>query len=285
MKAKIIQVPYMCGDDGQGASRGPMRFLEAGADKVLIGKGIDVEIESIDLGKPFLDSVSASLAINKKLAASVSRSVEEDGFALVLAGSCDASIGIMGGLGDTERGVVWFDAHGDYNTPDTTLTGFFGGMPVAVWTGDCYPYFWGQVAERNPVAQDAVVMVGLRDIDTLERERFVRSDITVVEWQDGRPQGDLDAALDDLAKRVDEVYVHIDMDSLDPQVSPGYPQFMAAGGMTVEQLEDAIKAIGSRFRIRVATVATFNPEFDTEGKALKSGLRLIAALAEAAARA
>ena len=107
--------------------------------------------------------------------------------------------------------MVWFDAHGDYNTPDTTITGFLGGMPVAVWTGDCYPYVWGQVTEKDPVAQDVVVMVGVRDLDTLERERILRSDIQVVEWRDGEAQGDLGAALDDLAKRVDDVYVHIDL--------------------------------------------------------------------------
>jgi arginase len=188
----------------------------------------------------------------------------------------------MGGSGDRERGVVWFDAHGDYNTTDTTMTGFFGGMPVAVWTGDCYPYFWSQVSESNPVSQDVVVMVGVRDLDTLERERIEKSDICVVEWRDGEAQEDVAAALDDLAKRVDEVYVHIDLDALDPIVAPGFPDFMAPGGMSLEQVEGTLREIAGRFRIRVATVATFNPEYDSEGKAQQVAMRLIEVLGEVA---
>src|SRR5215203_5877665 len=121
MKINLIQVPYACGYEGQGASGGPLRFLEVGADKVLAGQGHEVSVARIERGKAFLDSVSASLAINKQLAAAVARTLEDDAFALVLAGSCDVSIGVMGGIGDRERGVVWFDAHGDYNTTDTTM--------------------------------------------------------------------------------------------------------------------------------------------------------------------
>ncbi|MEO5953113.1 MAG: arginase family protein, partial [Chloroflexia bacterium] len=129
-------------------------------------------------------------------------------------------------------------------------------------------------------SQDVVLMVGVRDIDTLERERLVKSDIQSVEWLEGRPQADLDVLLTELAKRVDEVYVHIDMDSLDPEVAPGFPAFMAPGGMTLSQVEEAVRAVAVRFRIKAATVATFNPEHDTEGKALKVGLRLIEVLGE-----
>lgn len=278
-KVCLIQVPYMIGYEGHGASKGPKRFIEAGAARVLNEKGVDASVDLVERGKAFLDSVNGSLAVNRKLADAVHRAVEGDRFPLVLAGSCDATIGIMAGLRSERCGVVWFDAHGDFNTPETTLTGFFGGLPLAVLVGDCYKEYREKISNQPPVDEAAVLMLGVRDLDPLERTRLDESEVAVVEWKDGEAQWDVSAALDALAQKVDEVYVHIDLDALDPKVAPGFVDWMAPGGMSLEQVVDAVKAVASRFRIRAASVATYNPEYDRDDRALRAGMRLIELLA------
>jgi arginase len=285
MEITLIQVPYMIGYEGHGGGRGPLRFVEAGADKLLAEQGHAVTVERVERGKPFLDSVSASLAVNKQLASTVRRAMSSGRFPLVLAGSCDAPIGILGGFDHAQCGLIWFDAHGDFNTPETTITGFFGGMPLAVVEGHCYRQLWARVGESTPVSEAATLMLGVRDLDPLEQERMDNSAIRVVGWRDGQPQGDVVAALDSLAERVKEVYVHLDFDALDPEVAPGIVDFMVPGGMSLQDVEDAIRAIGSRFRIRAASVATYNPDLDYDGRTLRAGLRIIELLAESAASA
>ena len=282
MHISLIQAPYMIGDEYQGGSKGPSRFVEAGAEELLAARGATVFVERIERGKPFRDSVSASLAVNKQLASAVQQAMGAGRFPLVLAGSCDAPIGILAGFEHKKCGVIWFDAHGDFNTPETTISGFFGGMTLAVVAGHCYRNMWAQVGDSTPISEAATLMLGVRDLDPLEQERLDRSDIQVVRWLEGTPQADVLASLDELAKRVEEVYVHIDLDALDPQVAPGIVDFMVPGGMPLQEVEEAIRAIGARFRIRAASVATFNPDLDQDDKTLRAGLRIIEMLAECA---
>jgi len=138
MQVCLIQVPYMIGDEHQGGSKGPQRYVQAGAEKLMAARGVAVTVERIERGKPFRDSSSASLAVNKELAAIVRQAIEAGQLPLVLAGSCDVGMGILSGFDHAGCGVVWIDAHGDFNTPESTISGFFAGMSVAVITGHCY---------------------------------------------------------------------------------------------------------------------------------------------------
>ena len=91
----------------------------------------------------------------------------------------------------------------------------------------------------------------------------------------GKAQASVPAALDALAKRVPEVYLHINLDALDPQVAPGIVDFPQPGGLTLRELEEAIRGLAMRFRIRAAAVTTYNPDLDQDGKTLRAGLRII----------
>lgn len=282
MQVCLIQVPYMLGDERHGASQGPESFLHGGAERVLAAAGVSGPLTRIERGAPFRDSASASLAVNRQLAAVVRRAVEDGQLPLVLAGSCEVSMGILAGFDHPRCGVVWFDAHGDFNTPESTVTGFFGGMPLAVITGHCYRSLWAQIGDSTPVAEAATLLLGVRDLDPAERERLERSAVRMVPWLAGRPQTDVEAALDELAARVPEVYLHIDVDALDPEAVPGMADYRVPGGLTLEDMESAIRAIAARFRIRAATVATYNPELDPDGAGLRAALRIIEVLAACA---
>jgi arginase len=282
MRVCLIQVPYMIGDEHHGGSRGPRRFVQAGAEKLLAARGVAVTVERVERGEPFRDHPTASLAVNRRLEPTVRRAMAAGQLPLVLAGSCDVSMGILAGFDHARCGVVWIDAHGDFNTPESTISGFFAGMSLAVITGHCHRDLWTQVGDSAPIAEAATLMLGVRDLDPAERERLERSAVQVVKWREGKPQADVSAALDELAKRVREVYLHVDMDALDPQVAPGIVDPPVEGGLSLQDLEEAVRGVAARFRIMAAALATYNPDLDEGDKTLRAGLRIIALLAECA---
>jgi arginase len=283
VQVSLIQVPYMLGDPRHPAAEGPRRYLEGGAATLLEDQGHDIAVELVERAGagPFPDQPSASLAVNSALAGIVRQSVAAGRLPIVLAGSCDASLGVLAGFEHSSCGVVWIDAHADFNTPESSVSGFFPGMSAAVIVGHCHARLWAQAGDATPVPEERMAMLGTRELSPdAERERLESSRIHVVPWRDGLPQADIDAALDAVAGRVDEVYLHIDNDALDPAVAPGTVDEPAPGGLSLEQLEDVVDAVIARFRIRAATLATYTPERDEDERTLRAGLRVIELLGE-----
>ena len=125
-------------------------------------------------------------------------------------------------------------------------------------------------------------MFGVRDLwPEGERKRLERSRIHVVAWRDGRPESDLIAPLDELAHRVEEVYLHIDFDGFTPEVAPGIVDEPVPGGLLREDADAIVRATGERFRIRAATLATYTPDRDEDEKTLELALHLIDIVSEA----
>lgn len=213
------------------------------------------------------------------------RAADETGqLPVVLAGSCVTCQGVLAGFAHGDCGAVWIDAHADFNTPDTAASGFFPGMSLAVATGHCYRNYWSQIGDSTPLAEDAVVLFGVRDLHPdAERERLERSAITVVPWRDGKPEGDVTAALDRLAARVEDIYLHIDFDGFAPEVAPGVVDEPAPGGLSLADAQLIIRGAAARFRLRAVTLATYTPDNDASEKTLRLALKLIELLGQSAA--
>jgi arginase len=280
MHVCLIQVPYHAGDDRHPSSAGPQRLLEAGAGDRLAAQGHAVTVELAERGAPFRDTASSTAAVNKQVASKVQAALAAGQLPLVLAGSCVTCQGVLAGFDHGACGAVWLDAHADFNTPDSSISGFFPGMSLAVATGHCYREYWSQVGDSRPLAEDAIVMLGIRDISPdRERERLERSDIAVVVWRDGQPQQDPHAALDRLARHVREVYLHIDFDGFAPDVAPGIADEPVPGGLSRSDAEAIVRATGERFAIKAATLATYTPARDHDDKTLRLALWLIELIA------
>jgi arginase len=250
--------------------------VKAGAVALLQAQGHRVRVELAERGGPFRDTASSSAAVNKQVAGRVRTAIDGGQFPLVLAGSCVTCQGVLAGFDHARCGAVWLDAHADFNTPDTAASGFFPGMSLAVATGHCYANYWAQIGDNTPLTEENIVMFGVRDLwPEGERERLERSRIRVVAWNEGKPEGDLRAPLDELAGRVGEVYLHIDFDGFAPEIAPGIVDEPVPGGLSREDAETIIGAVGERFRIRAATLATYTPERDEHGKTLNLALGLI----------
>jgi arginase len=277
----VIEVPFHAGDDRHPASSGPRRLLEAGATEAFAVRGVAVTVEHVGRETPFRDTASSAADVNKQLARIVREAVAGRRLPVVLAGSCNASLGVLAGFRHDRCGAVWIDAHADFNTPESTASGFFAGMSTAIMTGHCYRDYWAQIGDNTPLAEETIAMFGIRDLSPqAERERLDSSGIQVVQWRDGRPDRDILVTLDELARRVHDVYLHVDFDAFAPELAPGVADDPVSGGLTLEQGETIIRATADRFRIRAATLATYAPDRDRDERTLRLALRLIALLAD-----
>jgi arginase len=285
MDITLVLVPSHAGDDRAASARGPGKLLDAGAEDVLSAPGTDVHVETVDRGAAFHDTASSSAVVNRKLAATVRRAIGEGRLPVVLAGSCNAALGVLAGFAHSDCGAAWLDAHADFNTPESSVSGFFPGMSLAIATGHCYREYWGGIGDATPLAEDTVALFGVRDLSPdAERERLDRSAITTVAWRDGLPEESIDKTLDVLRRRVEDVYLHIDLDAFAPDVAPGAADEPVPGGLSVADAEAIIEGIGGRFAIRAVTLATFAPERDEDDKTLLVALRLLELVGELAAR-
>jgi arginase len=281
MDVCLIEVPFHAGDCGHPSSRGPRRLLEAGAAELFVQRGVAAKVEGAGREAAFRDTASSSAEVNRQLAAIVRGAVAGGQLPIVLAGSCNASLGVLAGFAHERCGAVWLDAHADFNTPDSTASGFFAGMSMAIIGGHCYRSYWAQIGDNTPLAEDTIALFGVRDLaPRAERERLERSAIQVVEWRNGQPGRGILATLDDLAWRVREVYLHVDFDAFAPELAPGVADEPVAGGLALEQAETIIRATAERFSIRAVTLATYAPDRDRDERTLQLALRLIELLAD-----
>ena len=131
--------------------------------------------------------------------------------------------------------MVYFDAHGDYNTPETTLSGMLGGMPVAIAAGLALTRMRQKAGLDPALPQRYIVEAGVRDTDPLEQELLDRSEIEQLSVQDIRTRSDkLRSAMQRLSETTDVIYIHVDMDVLDPSEVPGHHLKVKGGPSSVE---------------------------------------------------
>jgi arginase len=267
----------MAGDDRSGAAGGPATVIAAGAVELFERHGLDVGLTSVERPGPFRDTASSSAAVNVELAAAVAGAVRGGRLPVVLAGSCVAAHGVLAAFDHARTGVIWIDAHADFNTPESSVSGFLPGMTLAVVAGHTFHEYWGAIGDNTPVEEDSILMLGLRELSPqAEGERLDRSAIAAIRWHDGHAEGDVDGAIERLAARVDDVYLHIDLDAFDPSVAPGIVDAPVAGGLALEDAERILHAVFACGRpVRAATIATFNPERDRGRATLGVVLRLL----------
>ncbi len=182
------------------------------------------------------------------------------------------------GLKPLRVGLVYFDAHADFNTPETTLSGMLGGMDVAVAAGMCLTRLRLKAGLDPALPTRYIVFGGLRDVDPLEQELLDRSDCEYLSVQDIRAAaGAPDRQMKRLGRLTDVVYVHVDMDVLDPAEVSGHP-LTAPEGPTSLELSAAIQRMFTHPKAAAIGIASIPfGERDKEGRSLQAAYRLIEA--------
>jgi arginase len=200
---------------------------------------------------------------------------------LMTGGHCVHATGIVGGLQDAygpaaRIGLVWFDAHGDFNTPHTSLTGMLGGMPVAVCAGLAWPNWREGSHILAPLPTDRILLVDVRNLDPAE-ERLIRAtDAVVAASAPGFAGQDLQEAAASLASRCDMIYLHIDLDILDEAFVPDHIT-AEPDGPNLAQVGAAIDIVMATGKVvALAVVSVFNKGEDSR-VTVTSGIELVRA--------
>ena len=165
---------------------------------------------------------------------------------VVASGDCTTSLAIVAGLQRRliSPGVIWLDAHGDFHTPHTTRSGYFGGMALAMLVGRTGGSLAGAIG-LHAVAEDACMLVGARDIDPAERDALDASAVHCV--------GNV-ASLADAALPPSPWYVHLDLDVIDPSELPPL-RFPAPAGPSANAAGAALRALAARGTIAALGLA------------------------------
>jgi len=185
-------------------------------------------------------------------------------FVVGLLGNCISSWGMLAGLqhaGSQDQGrsvgLIWIDAHADFNTPETSLSGWLGGMPVSVASGQSLQRLRLTAGLDPAISTGDIVMMGMRDVDPLEQELLDRSDVSVVPAADMVARGQaMQDAVDRLAQRVDAIYVHVDVDILDATEIPG-SCFETPGGPTAAQVARVLEELTANPRVVALGISSF----------------------------
>jgi len=219
---------------------------------------------------------------NANFADIVREGLQDDLITVGLEANCNDLLGMLSGLkydsdGNKRRvGLVFYDSHGDFNVPETTLSGMLGGMPVAVAAGHALQNLRKTTGLEEPLPMSDIMWGGVRDLDPLEADRFREYEVRQVSVKDIREISDnFRNQFDALADEVDVVYVHVDMDVLEPDEVPGHGLAVPDGPSS----KALAAAIGVMFEnpktvaLGIASTPSFNR--DPNGVSRQAALNLI----------
>ena len=219
---------------------------------------------------------------NANFADAVREGSRDDLITIGLEANCNNLLGMLAGLkydsdGSARRvGLIFIDAHGDFNVPETTLSGMLGGMPVAIAAGHALHNIRKTTGLAEPLPMSHIVWGGVRDLDPLEADRFAEYEVRQFSVQDIRElSANLKKQMRDLSDRVDVIYVHIDMDVLDPAEVPGH-NLTVDDGPSSEDLAAALTLMFENPKataLGIASTPSFN--LDPDGVSRQAALNLI----------
>lgn len=245
-KVALVKMPYRGERNLPDLSDVPDYLEKGDLQKVLEGQGCRLKpISTVALGpedqKAYGEWNRLGLA-NGTLARIVAADRKEGYFPVGLLANCSSLMGMLAGLqhsGATSRplrvGLVFIDAHGDINTPETTLSGMLGGMPVAISAGLCLSRLRLKSGLDPALPESHIVLGGVRDTDPLEQDTIDRSQVELLSVDDIKTRSaNIDRQMKRLSEATDVIYVHVDMDVLDPREVAGHPLTVPNGPTSLE---------------------------------------------------
>ena len=268
--ADIIEVPYDSGRRNFRMGNGPARI----ADRLATHEGVFRDTISVE-GRAF--ELGTTFSILRAVSDRVRDSIANHRLPILLAGGCLNSLGSLSAVGTESTALIWVDAHGDFNTPETTPSGFIDGMAIAAITGRCWRTLTASVPGFVALPEKNVVLVGARDLDTEERRSLQNSKITWLSSQSLRQHGIENALRGVFTNLPERTYVHLDLDVLD-QSEARANEYSCAGGLTAAELLEIIRFIGHNRAIVGASITAYDPSVDDDSKALDAAVAAVKAV-------
>jgi arginase len=278
MDIRLLLVPYDSGQRNIRMGAGPEHLCASGLKEHLAVQGHNVDTQVIEpASADWRAEVQTSFELMRAVAKHVRTTRDEGLFPLVLSGNCNAAIGVIAGLGP-RTGVVWLDAHGDFNTPQTTMSGFLDGMTLATATGRCWVEMARNIEGFEPVPDHAVVLLGARDLDPGEEAALARS--KVVRLSAEAATIGIQPVLQSLSQDMAQFYLHLDLDALDP-LEGRANSYSARGGFSSANLQTLLSTIARDLPIKALTIAGYDPSYDKDGTVCRTALEAAATVSAA----
>ncbi len=288
MQLDIIGVPVDLGADRRGVDMGPSAIRYAQLHEKLKALGYSLEdmgnievpiLETCNITDARLKYLDCIIPMGRRVAGAVATSIQGGRFPIVLGGDHSLSVGSIRGAAKQRRlGVIWVDAHADFNTPETTPSGNIHGMPLAALCGLGDPRLvclW----EDTPPALDPrrVAVIGARDLDPGEKRNLREAGVMVQGMEQIDRMGivtALEKAIDRVSRDVDGIYLSLDMDALDPRHAPGVGT-PVPGGLTYREAHLVCEVVAETGKLVGMDVVEVNPILDVQNETAKLAVEFI----------
>jgi arginase len=284
----VIGAGLDLGAGRRGVDMGPSAIRYAGLDERVAALGrrcedwgdvVTAVPEATAVGDERMRYLPEIKATCERIAGLVARAAQEGYVPLVLGGDHSVALGTLGGMARTRGwgGVLWFDAHGDLNRPETSPSGNVHGMPLAAALGLAGPAFESDAYELPAVEPARVALVGVRSLDPGERALLAELDAKIFTMSDLDRIG-VESALNEALEHVaGDGFVHLslDLDVLDPEVAPGVGT-PVRGGLSYREAHLAMELIAESALLDSLEVVEVNPVLDRENETAKLAVELVA---------
>jgi arginase len=290
-KISVIGLPMDLGQSRRGVDMGPSAIRCAGIFERLEQLNIEVEdLGDIIVGRPGnankpgtnLKNLPLVAKGNTLLATRVDEIIEDGSFPLVLGGDHSIAIGTLAGVAKHYEnvGVIWYDAHGDLNTEDTSPSGNIHGMPLAVSIGIGHPDLINIHGSAPKVKPENIVIIGARSLDEGEKELIRDKGIKVFTMHEIDRMGMtrvMEECIDYLRERTDGVHLSLDLDGVDPADAPGVGT-PVIGGISYRESHLAMEMLAESNLITSAEFVEVNPILDERNKTAIVAVALMGSL-------
>jgi len=288
MKATIIGAPLDLGAGRRGVDMGPSAIRYAGLEERLTELGLDC-LDRGNVVTPVAEATAehhsrarflpAIRATCERVAELVGAALDEGRIPIVLGGDHSVGLGTLGGLA-SRRGpgaVLWFDAHGDLNTPETTPSGNVHGMPLAAALARGGPGFESPSWPLPALEPERVAVIGTRDLDPGERDLIAEMGLAVHSMSELDRRGTVAVVGDALERAAGAAFVHVslDMDAVDPDVAPGVGTAVR-GGLTYREAHLAMEMVAESGLLCCLEIVEINPILDRENATAALAVELAA---------
>jgi arginase len=288
----IIGVPMDLGQMRRGVDMGPSAIRYAGVVERLENLGYKInDLGNIEIAQPErihtspdtnLRNLKAVAEGNKKLSQKVDEVIESGDFPLIFGGDHSIAIGSLAGVSKhyENLGVIWYDAHGDLNTGDTSPSGNIHGMPLAVSLGIGHETLTSIGGFTPKIKPENIVIIGARSLDEGERELIKEKGIKVYTMHEVDRLGMtnvIEDAVSYLKDRTDGVHLSLDLDGLDPSDAPGVGT-PVNGGISYRESHLAMEMLEESGLITSAEFVEVNPILDEKNKTASVAVALMGSL-------
>ncbi|MGL5151353.1 MAG: arginase [Clostridium sp.] len=291
MNINILGVPVYYGCDKKGVDNGPDTLRESGLQQILDKYNNTKDLGNVKVLKvddshkfsshPTLKYLDEIVHCNNELATMVYSSLQEGSFPFIVGGDHSIGLGSIAGASKfygQDLGVIWIDAHGDINTPETSPSGNIHGMPLASSFGLGHEKLTSIFFKGSKIKMDNVFILAARDLDQGELDLIKENNLNVWTFNDIKEKG-LETCLNELLFKVSEknlenLHLSFDIDCLDPEFVPGTGT-PVEDGLNVQGGCKVLETLIASKLIRSIDFVEFNPSLDSTSTTLNNCLTLL----------